>query len=295
MQSGSVRRWANAILVFGCVSACTGYANSAEPIGRAEEVINIVTSKLGKAREAILANGKAVHLGERIRSRAGASAELLLNDQTRLAVGPNAAIYLDKFVYSGSSGGNQIVLNAVRGAFRFASGKAGSKSYSIKTPTSTVGVRGTLFDGYIGNDGSSIIVLLNGRVEVCNHGGGCVQLDNPCECARIEPSGRISHAGRPDQSILGGVGPEAAVPFLLDQRKLKPKMRGPAAIVRNCVEGLGRNPLTGPTQSPSAGRGFDAIDNHGGSGANGGGATGNAGGASGNGGGTGNNNGASSR
>lgn len=277
MQTGFVRRWANAFLVTGVVCALAGPGLAAERIGQAETIVNIVTARLGKGQEAVLANGNAVHMGERIRSRAGASAELLFNDQTRLAVGPNAAVYLDKFVYSGGTSGNQIVLNAVRGAFRFASGKAGSRSYSIKTPTSTVGVRGTLFDGYIDADGSSVIVLLNGQVEVCNHGGGCIQLDNPCESVRIDPSGRMNQAARPDPNLLGGVGAQAAVPFLVDQQQLKPQMRGSAAVVRNCTGSLGVNPLTGPT-APSGGRGFDAID---GGGSNGGGGTGGGGSAGG--------------
>ena len=210
MQSDPVRRWANAGLVFGWLCACTSPIGAAERIGSAEQVVNHVTAKLGKSRETRLATGRPVHMGERIRSRPGSSADLVFKDNTRLAVGPDASIYLDKFVYSGSTSGNRIVLNAVRGAFRFASGKAGSKSYTIKTPSSTVGVRGTLFDGYIGPDGSSVIVLLNGKVEVCNHGGGCIQLNNPCECVRIEPSGRMNPARRPNPNVLGGNSAAAA-------------------------------------------------------------------------------------
>ncbi|NNF78672.1 MAG: hypothetical protein HKN05_11650, partial [Rhizobiales bacterium] len=110
---------------------------AAERIGSAEKIVNQVTGRIGKARAVRLAVGKAVHRGEQIRSQPQSSAEFVFKDQTRLAVGSNASVYLDEFVYAGAGSSNKIILNAVKGAFRFASGKAGSKSYSIRTPTST--------------------------------------------------------------------------------------------------------------------------------------------------------------
>ncbi|MCP5082423.1 MAG: hypothetical protein GY948_12075 [Alphaproteobacteria bacterium] len=270
-------------------------AQAAERIGSAEKIVNQVTGRIGKARAVRLAVGKSVHRGEQIRSQPESSAEFVFKDQTRLAVGANASVYLDEFVYAGAGKSNKIILNAVKGAFRFASGKAGSKSYSIRTPTSTVGVRGTMFDGYIGPDGSAFIVLLNGEVEVCNHGGACVQLTDPCECALVQPDGRIQGARRPNQQILQGTSPGAAVPFLLGQDKLNPKMQTPTRVARNCLGGLSSSPTTtGRTNfSSSSGRGDgEGANGLGTGGANGGSngggnAGGNGGGAGTNGGGTG--------
>ncbi|NNF80254.1 MAG: hypothetical protein HKN05_19715, partial [Rhizobiales bacterium] len=144
----------------------------------------------------------------------------------------------------------------------------------------TVGVRGTMFDGYIGADGSAFIVLLNGEVEVCNHGGACVQLTDPCECALVQPDGRIQGARRPNQQILQGTSPGAAVPFLLGQNTLNPKMQVPTRVARNCVGGLSSSPTnTGRTNfSSSTGRGQqgdgEGANGLGTGGANGGGGNG---------------------
>ncbi len=240
--------------VFGVTSLST---HAAERIGSAEKIVNQVTGRIGKATPVRLAVGKSVHRGEQIRSQPESSAEFVFNDQTRLAVGANASVYLDEFVYAGAGSSNKIVLNAVKGAFRFASGKAGSKSYSIRTPTSTVGVRGTLFDGYVGADGSALIVLLNGQVEVCNHGGDCVQLTDPCQCALVRPDGRIRGAQRPNRQILQGSDPGAAVPFLLRQQQLNPQMQVPTRVARNCTGGIsGTQSNTGRSNfSSSTGRG----------------------------------------
>src|SRR5690606_1727955 len=55
-----------------------------------------------------------------------------------------------------------VVLNATRGAFRFVSGSQQSRSYQVRTPVATIGVRGTIFDIYVGTskDGPFAIVIL---------------------------------------------------------------------------------------------------------------------------------------
>ncbi len=243
MRSKHLSVW---FFVGWCAVLAHDASGAPQRIGSAEQVVNQVTGRLGKAKPVALATGKAVHRGENIRSELESSAEFVFEDASRLAVGPNASVYLDEFVYSGGAS-NKIILNAVKGAFRFASGKAGSASYTIRTPTSTVGVRGTMFDGFIGAGGASFIVVLSGQVEVCNHGGGCVQLDNPCECVRVEPSGRMATARRPGPQVLKGEPAGAAVPFLLSQDKLKPQLQAPQRLVRTCAGGLGgRRPRRRP-------------------------------------------------
>lgn len=252
-----IKRFAELVAVVGLLAAVLSLpplpSHAAEQIGSAEKIVNQVTGRIGKAKAVRLAVGRSVHRGEQIRSQPQSSAEFIFKDQTRLAVGANASVYLDEFVYAGAAGANKIILNAVKGAFRFSSGKAGSRSYSIRTPTSTVGVRGTLFDGYIGADGSALIVLLNGQVEVCNHGGACVQLTDPCQCALVQPDGRIRGAQRPNQQLLQGNSPTTAVPFLMNQSALNPQMQAPTRVARNCVGGVGSpTPTTGRTNFSSS-------------------------------------------
>ncbi|MEM1201438.1 MAG: hypothetical protein AAGI06_19220, partial [Pseudomonadota bacterium] len=61
-------------------------AKAADRIGSAEKVVNLVTGRIGKAREVRLAVGRSVHRGEQIKSQPESSAEFVFNDQTRLAV-----------------------------------------------------------------------------------------------------------------------------------------------------------------------------------------------------------------
>ena len=50
--------------------------------------------------------------------------ELLLRDQTKVAIGPGARLTLDRFVYDPNKGNGAIVLNLVKGSFRFITGIA---------------------------------------------------------------------------------------------------------------------------------------------------------------------------
>ena len=46
------------------------------------------------------------------------------------------------FVFNNDDTARQVSINAVRGAFRFITGKSSKDAYSITTPTATIGVRG---------------------------------------------------------------------------------------------------------------------------------------------------------
>jgi len=66
-----------------------------------------------------------------------------------VALGPGSRLLLDKFVYDPQKGSGTIVLNLVKGAFRFVTGIASKPSYLIRVPNASITVRGTIFDIYI--------------------------------------------------------------------------------------------------------------------------------------------------
>src|SRR5262245_22200947 len=53
-----------------------------------------------------------------------------------------SSVRLDRFIYDPNRGTGEVILNATRGSFRFSTGAQGSKSYQVKTPYGTLGVRG---------------------------------------------------------------------------------------------------------------------------------------------------------
>jgi FecR protein len=128
------------ILLFGGVEL----AWSEEQVGGAHTVINHVEGNLATGNQVPVVQGDNVFLNEAVRSGADSKANLVLNDNTNVTVGPDSTIKLDDFVYSGPKQPGTIALNMTKGTLRFITGDANKRAYTIYTPTAAIGVRGTI-------------------------------------------------------------------------------------------------------------------------------------------------------
>jgi len=71
---------------------------------------------------------------------------IILNDDTRVSLGPVSEVRLDQFSYASADGGFRLVLQFVRGVAAYVSGriaKLSPDSIRLETPAAIVGVRGT--------------------------------------------------------------------------------------------------------------------------------------------------------
>ncbi len=132
-----------ASLAAAVLQPTTGSAQSA--IGSVTSVRNDVEGILG-GQTSRLTSGSAVRSNELIRSGEASAANLIFLDQTRLAVGPRSEVRLDKFIYEPNQPAGSVVVNLTKGAYRFVTGVQTSRSYEIKTPVATIGVRGTILE-----------------------------------------------------------------------------------------------------------------------------------------------------
>lgn len=187
-------------LTLAAFTAATGfagpaaYAQTADAIGAAIEVVDKVTAELNRA-ERPLAKDDGVFRNELISVSEVGRSEIVLADETKLALGPGAKLTLDKFVYDPDKANGSIVLNMTRGAFRFITGVAAKPTYSIRTPTASITVRGTIFDVYVEEGGAIWMLLHEGRVQVCNDRGQCRTLDDPCRLVRVDGGGGVGNPG----------------------------------------------------------------------------------------------------
>ena len=237
-----------------------------ENIGRADRVKNSVTGQIGGRRSKISA-GDTVFQNQRIRTRSNSTAQFRFKDNTRLAVGANSSIVLDKAVFSGGSD-EKLILKAARGAFRFASGKMRKKAYKLVTPSSTVGIRGTLFDLYIGRSGETILTLLQGSLTACNGAGACRTIKDPCGCLRIDRNGTFTSSTGLTQAVLKGNRASRVAPFLHFQSGLLRSIQAPRWLIRKCTSGSATD------GQDTDGSGGDGAGPGNGGGSNGGGASG---------------------
>lgn len=161
------------ILIAGLMVA--GGQAIAARIGVASVVKNEVSgSSAGGNR--VINVGSGVFHNEIITTGANSSAQLLFRDETSLTIGASARLTLDRFVYNPSSKTGDVVVNVVRGAFRFVSGSARPGSYKINTPVASIGLRGTIVEGYVSPGGSLLLVIVQGSVVVTTGDGTTITL-----------------------------------------------------------------------------------------------------------------------
>jgi hypothetical protein len=90
--------------------------------------------------------GQAVYQADGLRTGAGGRIGITLRDDTRLSLGPNSEVRLDRFAYAPAQSQIGFVLKIVRGVVAYVSGriaKLSPDSIRLETPGAIVGVRGT--------------------------------------------------------------------------------------------------------------------------------------------------------
>jgi hypothetical protein len=150
---------------FILILASSAAAIAAEDVGVAISVRNEVTGKM-QSQTVKINSGNNVFGQEIVRTAPDSSAKIVLKDSTNLNVGPNSSVTLDKFVFQGDSDYKQAGFNLAKGTFRFTSGGSDKRAYDLKTPTATIGVRGTDFTVVV-NGRMSHMELADGQTLVC--------------------------------------------------------------------------------------------------------------------------------
>lgn len=239
-----IRRLAPAAALAALVSAAlvsTAEAAPGDPIGSAVVVVDQVTAEYSRDLRTLV-QGDRVRHSELITAGPAARTELALDDDTKLALGPGARLRLDKFVYNPGKSGNAILVDLLKGTFRFITGVASKPSYVIRTPAAAITVRGTIFDVFVRETGETWLLLSEGGVEICNARGKCRVLDKPGKMIRIGDNGEV---GSPSCWSKFGSAPDftfdEAFPFVVTPPSVDPApVFTRAVLIENGV--CGREP-----------------------------------------------------
>ena len=156
----------------GCLAGIIAF--SGITLGRAEEVIGVAAVVRNEVDQALPTRVIRINAGENIsrdevvKTGADSGAKLVFSDNTNLSMGPGSTVTLNKFVYSGASRYEKATFQLVKGAFRFTTGASDKRAYEIKTPTATIGVRGTVLDIRVdAQTSNTLVVLQEGAASVC--------------------------------------------------------------------------------------------------------------------------------
>ena len=174
-----------AVTAIGLFAVASNQATAVEKttIGNARTVVKTVTGTLDADIRTIRLLDDIYH-NEVIETGDESATEFVFLDETKLALGPNSSLVLDRFVYDPASDTGSFVLTATAGVFRFVSGKLPKNAYEIHTPTATIGIRGTVFSFIVvpkGPQGAAKVVVTveEGIAEITNCLGEQVSLRRP--------------------------------------------------------------------------------------------------------------------
>jgi hypothetical protein len=94
------------------------------------------------------AEGMHLLLNDVLQTSADGQLGAILQDGTRIALGPNTELRIDRFVYEPSDGKFGLLLRLARGVLAYVSGKIAKfapESVTVETPVGVIGLRGTHF------------------------------------------------------------------------------------------------------------------------------------------------------
>ena len=230
-----------------CSFWSAGYA--APEAGKAVAVVQSA-SATGNNGSRTLKAGMPVSIGERIKTGRSGQVQLVFTDDTKLVVGPNSSLVIEAYLLRSKSTVSKFAVTALGGSFRFISGKSPKQAYSIKTPTATIGVRGTSFDISVRRRGDTDVVLFTGEAEVCGN-GGCVRLKDACSLANAPRIAAVDEVRSRDQRNRRL---RERFPYVVSQAPLRRDFRVPTRSCGNIQKArLQTNPrITAPVKTQAS-------------------------------------------
>ena len=171
-----MRRYVIAFVCILMVSVGWTAARAADPIGAAAKVEDTLTGPAGQ-----LLTGASVYFNDKLKTDATGVGQIVFKDDTKLAIGPNAEVTIDKFVYNDDGSFKELAVGLTKGTFRWISGKSKPEAYKISTGWANLAIRGTAFDVNVDPAGSLTLVLYEGEVTVCLATGDCRTVAGRCQ------------------------------------------------------------------------------------------------------------------
>lgn len=217
---------------------------AANAIGKVEATVG-TPSASGPSGDRDLAAGAPVYEDDKIIVSKG-NAQIVLNDGTKLVVGPNSTLVLDQFLMKGGNTAQKVSIKALRGTFRFITGRSAKRAYDIQTANATIGIRGTGVDFWAKEKITGAAVHV-GFVNLCSNENGnknCVDLREGCDVGRVSGDEARRLTGR-----VKGTSLVNNLPWVLNQSVLRTSYRLPVLKCRSFLpqfqEGGGKEPQNG--------------------------------------------------
>jgi hypothetical protein len=190
-------------LAFAALALLPGAAIADIAVGAARVVVADVSAETSIASRRLAASDE-VRYQDLIATERSSAAVIQFVDSTEIAIGEQARVRLDDFVFDPGAAG-KLNLTLEFGALRFSTGSMAKSAYKISTPSATLAVRGTEFDLAVDGDGTTYLLVRHGAVEIIGASGESKQVG-------AGQSLTVSAAGMPTEPRIAAVSPVGALP-----------------------------------------------------------------------------------
>lgn len=202
--------------------ALTGVLTLSTPGSEAKELataMNVDQTAFVRVSDSarVIISGNRLSRGDVIETQKAGQVQLLFDDQTRIVVGPNSRLIVEDVLMKSERSASRFAVTAVKGSFRFITGASSKSSYEIRTPTATMGVRGTTFDFAVNGKRETDLAVLYGSVKLCGRAGECKYVNRGCNLAYSDRGGRL---GKPETRKEGAERISSGFPYLFSQNTL---------------------------------------------------------------------------
>ena len=140
-------------------------------VGGVEDIVNYAWSTLAPDPREEIELEDDVYMNEVVETGEESALVLKFSDGSKLTLGENAKIVIDKYVYNPATSTGEQAVTLTKGAFRFLSGAVPKENVKITTPSVSIGIRGTelIFD--VAEDGETEMSTIAGEADATDGSG----------------------------------------------------------------------------------------------------------------------------
>jgi len=159
---------ASAAFVSGAARAATDEDGG---VGSVDDIVNYGWATIAPEPREEIEFEDSVYVNQLIETDDESAVVVQFADGSKLTIGENAKVVIDRYVYDPAGAGSEQVVTLSKGAFRFLSGSIPKEKVKLQTPTVTIGIRGTelIFD--VADDGETEMSTIAGEAD-CTDGSG---------------------------------------------------------------------------------------------------------------------------
>ena len=270
--------------------ACKAPPPKVQAVGVNGEVANnVLTHAQAEAAWRAAQVGGQVNYLDSYETGAASHLRIDLVNKSVFTMGADAGVTIDKFVYDPNQSATGVTFAVSKGLFRFVSGSRGAapETVSLRTPTASIGIRGTIAEGVVGPQAlelltqapgmtdltgdpatAAVIILREGAIDV-TVAPKTVSLTQPGQAVAVfgqqlsDPFFLTDTANQWFAARLPGgptpppaAGPPPAIvppPPVSSLPPPRPRPGGTSAPVTPILSGPAPGPLSGPVPGPVSG------------------------------------------